>query len=99
MAKIPGLDTVGLGGCPDLKQKVEVPEYVIARGHEIQSEWTQLGMSFVPFCSQCREPLTWNSPAEGDLLFECPLCGRQWIMNNDWIIKVHERNLRRRAHR
>ena len=86
MAEIAGRDTIATTSCPDLGETVEVPKEIIKLGQKVLTKWWAMGMSFIPYCTQCKEPLVWHSPPDGDVLFHCPICSRYWIKDNEWII-------------
>jgi predicted RNA-binding Zn-ribbon protein involved in translation (DUF1610 family) len=87
MAQTPGPDTITPDKCPDLGQSVEVSMDIIVLGTKIQIIWQELGMSIVPYCTQCAAPLTWHRPVEGETLFHCPVCERVWVIDNAWILQ------------
>lgn len=85
MAEIAGVDTIIPGNCPSLLEIVEMSQDVLVFGTKIQLTWWNIGMSFIPYCTQCVVPLVWHRPPDGDILFSCPVCGRKWVMDNSWL--------------
>jgi len=95
MAEVKGVDTIIPANCPDwLGETVEVSQDAIVIGAKIQALWNVLGMSFIPYCSLCIEPLTWHRPNDGDLLLHCPICGRRWVMDNEWLLDLDRRGIK-----
>jgi len=92
MAEVTGRDTIIPENCPELGESVEVSQDIIVIGSKVQLAWWNIGMSFIPYCTQCREPLVWHRPADGDILFHCPICGRKWVMSNAWIVEQQMRS-------
>ncbi len=88
MAEIAGIDTIKPEHCPNLGSEVEISESIIAIEQKILTVWFSLGVSIIPYCTQCKKPLVWHSPADGDILFHCPLCERKWVMDSNWIIRM-----------
>ena len=91
MAEISGIDTIKPEQCHVNGQSIEVSKDIILIGQKVLIAWNSLGMSFIPFCTQCREPLVWHQPADGDTLFHCPVCERKWVMDNYWIVELQTR--------
>jgi hypothetical protein len=88
MAKIAGLDTIKPENCPKLGSEVEVSESIISIEQIVLAVWFNLGISVIPYCTQCKMPLVWHTPADGDILFHCPLCERKWVMDSNWLIRM-----------
>ena len=69
----------------EIPQRVELPRSLMGRGQELLGKWAVHHMAFVPYCVQCKEVLNWVTD-EGDVLFRCPKCGREWVKDNDWLL-------------
>lgn len=90
--KIDGVDTLQLRPDVHIPDSVEVPYDTIYIGQRVLYNWNAYAMGFIPYCIECKEPLQWYSPPEGELLFECPKCGRRWIKDNDWLMDEDARD-------
>ena len=83
MAETPGTDTiVPLATVPE---RIEVPRSIIRRGQELVSKWAIHHLAFIPYCVQCKAVLNWVKD-EGDVIFRCPICNREWVKDNDWLL-------------
>ena len=85
--RINGVDSIVAADCPKLDSIVEVSKDVISIGDRLLLLWNLVGMSFIPYCSKCATSLDWYSPPDGDKIFECRICGRVWIMDNEWLVE------------
>jgi predicted RNA-binding Zn-ribbon protein involved in translation (DUF1610 family) len=92
MAEIKGVDTIIPENCPKLGESVEVSQDIIVIGSKVQMAWWNIGMSFIPYCTQCAVPLIWHRPTDGDVLFSCPVCERKWVMDCAWIVQLQMRS-------
>lgn len=86
MTKISGIETI-LIPTVAAPMRVEVSHNTVYKGQLLLEKWILLGMCFIPYCCECKEQLYWIIPPEGDLLFVCGKCKREWIKDNEWILK------------
>ena len=77
--RIPGIDTIaGLTGSPP---KINVIPYEIMKAEELlRQAWNTLHIAIIPYCYKCKSPLDWHSPPDGNKVFTCPSCDRQWML-------------------
>lgn len=84
--EIKGIDTIDTKPLK-LPSRVEIEFDTLYIGQRVVHLWNVHGMSMLPYCTECREPLNWFIPPEGDLLLKCPKCEREWVKDNDWLMK------------
>jgi len=77
--RIPGIDTIrGLAGSPPMVNVI--PCKVMEVGESLRQIWNSIYIAFIPYCFKCKVPLDWHNPPEGNKVFTCPNCNRQWVL-------------------
>ena len=80
---VEGLDTIrGLVGEPP--KTISIPLDLQRVASIAQSGWNAVHIAMLPFCFKCKEPLTWHTHPQGQILYHCPKCKRQWLKGKDW---------------
>ena len=81
--QINGIDTIqGLAHLPP--EKIPLPFKVEYQQTLLQQEWNPRYIAILPFCIVCKEPLVWHRYPEGEVIFHCPTCRREWIKGEGW---------------
>lgn len=81
--QIPGIDTIQqLQFQPPYE--IPVPFKLEYKQHTLQQGWNACYVAIIPFCMACKEPLVWHHHPEGEVLFHCPKCRREWVKGDDW---------------
>jgi len=84
MEIIPGLDTIrGLVGNPPME--IPVNRETMSEQQVLMQDWNACYIAVLPFCFKCKQPLTWHTPPEDEVLFDCLGCGRKWVKGSDWL--------------
>lgn len=84
MSEIKGIDTIQLGTVTG--KEIGLPLSVMLDEEITKKHWNSLGIAVIPYCIDCKKPLVWHSPPDGDsTVFHCPKCGRRWVKDDDWI--------------
>ena len=80
---IPGVETIA--------NLIGVPPKSNAISKELQNTlrlsiqgWNALSVAIIPYCYKCKEPLSWHTHPEGEVLFHCPVCSREWVKGEGW---------------
>lgn len=77
--RIPGVDTIrGLVGIPPTINII--PFRAVEAGTRLQQVWNAAYIAFIPYCFKCKVPLDWHLPPDGNKIFTCPNCNRQWVL-------------------
>ena len=86
MGEVPGVNTIS--PVPDnyFPRRVEISSNMVLFGQIALTKWNIFGISLLPYCTVCKEPVNWLWPPEGDVLFRCPKCGREWVKDTEWLI-------------
>jgi len=80
---IKGEDTIqGLVGEPP--RRITLPFSLVFNEEKLRPEWNHKFIAIMPYCFNCKVPLMWHSPPTGEVLFECPKCGRKWVKSKVW---------------
>lgn len=78
-----GLDTIrGLVGEPP--REIPIDRETLSEQQVIMQDWNHSFIAIVLYCYKCKAPLTWHTPPEEEILFDCPNCGRRWVKGVDW---------------
>ena len=83
--RVKGIDTIIPSFSQGTPRRVELPLGAMQAGQYVSDQWYSYGMAMLPFCAQCRTPLDWYRPPEGDVLLVCPNCGKEWVKDNQWL--------------
>lgn len=95
---IPGVETIrGLVGEPP--REIPIDRETLTEQQILLPEWNHSYIAMIPYCFKCREPLTWHTPPEDRILFDCPKCHRTWVKDSTWpqSRKVHD-NIEKQVH-
>ena len=77
--RMPGVDTIrGLVGHPP--KVITIPYKVMRTENILQQAWNAVHIAIIPYCYICKTPLDWHSPPDGNKVFTCPKCSRQWTL-------------------
>lgn len=77
--RIPGVDAIkGLVGPPPMVNVI--PYKAMEIGESLRQIWNTNYIAFIPYCFKCKVPLDWHSPPDGNKIFTCPNCNREWVI-------------------
>lgn len=86
MSEFSGIKTIGFVDKNYFPSRIEISMDLVLFGQIALTKWNVCGLSLIPYCTTCREVVNWLWPPEGDVLFRCPTCKREWIKDSDWLI-------------
>ena len=79
----PGIETIrGLVGEPP--KEIKVPYKLLHDQQILLQEWNTLFIAIIPYCYKCRTALVWHEGPDDSTRFDCPVCHRKWVKENDW---------------
>jgi len=83
MELIHGIETIrNLVGEPP--QQIPIDRETMTEQQVLMPDWNHMYIAIIPYCFKCKEPLTWHTPPEDDILFDCPRCHRIWVKDSTW---------------
>ena len=80
---VAGLDTIrNLVGQPP--EEIPVDRETMSEQQVLMQDWNHSFVAVIPYCYCCKVPLTWHTPPEEEVLFDCPSCKRRWVKGVNW---------------